>query len=256
MHATLDPNSQAIWLAAQDRPGARAFFEDARKQGAFLLELGWEPKALATSTFQVRAGEDDLDFTFEARVVQIFPGGTEAGGWRTVFELSPWPESKRLELERKLAAVGASTGPAAGAGETLGASPLFRIKAMDPNQRMRLAMQAGRIERQILRQDGSPQVLMGLLANPRSEAEDVLAVVRSTLANGAILKRVAEDPRWSKNPEIRTAVVRNPHTPSPLAIQLLDTLPISELRTMAKMGALRENVRKAALRIYLKRLGK
>ena len=55
------------------------------------------------------------------------------------------------------------------------------------------------------------------------------------------------------NSEIQTALVRNPKTPTPIAIQLLESVPTRELRDMAKMGSLRENVRRAAFRVYSKR---
>jgi hypothetical protein len=113
-------------------------------------------------------------------------------------------------------------------------------------------MKADRVERQILCRDSSPQVLLGLLANPRLEAEDVVTIVKSTHATAAILQRVANERRWMGSAEIRTAVVRNPKTPTPVAVKLLETLPISELRDMAKMGSLREEVRRAAFRVYQK----
>ncbi len=110
---------------------------------------------------------------------------------------------------------------------------MFRIKQLDPSKRMLLAMKADRTERQILCRDTSPNVLLGLLGNPRIEAEKVLAIVKSAYASGAVLQRVAGERRWMGSAEIRTAVVRNPKTPTPLAVRLLDTLPITELRELA-----------------------
>ena len=95
-------------------------------------------------------------------------------------------------------------------------------------------------------------VLLGLLNNPRLESENVLAIVKSNFATAEIFQRLASDRRWMGSAEIRTAVVRNPKTPTPLAVRLLETLPISELRDLAKMGSAREELRQAAFRIYTK----
>jgi hypothetical protein len=117
-------------------------------------------------------------------------------------------------------------------------------------------MKANRGERQILVRDTSPQVLLSLLSNPRVEAGDVLQIVKSTHANAGILQRIASDRRWASNHEIQTAIVRNPKTPPPIAIKLLEQVPTRELRDMAKVGSLRETVRRAAFRVYQKRTGR
>jgi hypothetical protein len=96
-------------------------------------------------------------------------------------------------------------------------------------------------------------VLLSLLANPRLESTDVLAIVKSTHASSGVLQRVAKDRRWMSNKEVQAAIVRNPKTPTPIAIQLVDNVPTPELRQMAKMGSLRETVRRAAFRAYTKR---
>ena len=138
----------------------------------------------------------------EARVVQVFGGG--AGGFATALEghreraargasrparqarRSPVRGTRRrrirlaergasasgLDGEAKPGSAGRAPKAAGGAsGEMLGASPAFRIRAMNVSEKMRLASRATLTERQILLRDGSPQVLMGLLANPRHRGQ-------------------------------------------------------------------------------------
>ena len=137
--------------------------------------------------------------------------------------------------------------------ETRGRSAIFEIKRLNPSERMRLAARAGRPERQILLRDSSPQVLMQLLANPWIETKEVVEIVKNPQAASGVLQRVAQDRRFSSNYEIQVALVKNPRTPSPVAIRLLELLRTPDLRQLAKSQNLRENVRKAALRIVLKR---
>ncbi len=208
-----------------------------------MLPLPGRPQAFATLAFTLTA-PPAFELALTARVVQIFDAPS---GPNVAFQLVGWGAAREAELERRLAAPPPA---AADEGESRGASPVFRIKQMDPAQRQRLALKADRTERQILVRDSSPLVLLSLLSNPLLEAEDVLAVVRSTTATTAILQRVAADRRWMGHAEIRSAVVRNPKTPTPLAVRLLETLPPSELRDLAKMGSIREDVRRAAFRLH------
>ena len=253
-------------LGFPGREAVRDFFAAALAQGGFMVPLEVRPQPFAT--LAVTAADDaGFALAFHARVVQI---SERAGGWTVALLLADWGDAKRRELERMLlaaesAAAGDDAAPPGGARVSEGmaadsgaydaASPVFRIKQLDPGKRAILAMKADRSERQVLCRDTSPQVLLALLSNPRLEAEDVLAIVKSNHASGAVLQRVAGERRWMGAAEIRTAVVRNPKTPTPLAVKLLDSLPLTELRDLAKMGSIREDVRRAAFRVYAKMTG-
>lgn len=189
---------------------------------------------------------------FEAEVAQAFP--MRSGSWNTAFLVSHIPDTSARPADDS--AVSKREDRAKDESETRGAAPIFRIQQMNPNEKARLATRAGRQERQVLLRDSSPLVLQSLLSNPRIEAKDILRIVKSTHANGGLLKRIAEDARWGKNQEILAHVVRNPKTPPPLATRLVDRLRTSDLRMMAKMsGGLREDIRRSALREYLRRSG-
>ena len=251
VEVTADLASGRVDLAFPARDAVREFFRAAVEQGGFMIPLAARPQPFATLDLTARDGTG-FELEFRARVVQM----SDRGGALTVaFLLADWNEAKDRELERKLRVEAAGPGAADGPADEArfdAASPVFRIKQLDPSKRMILAMKGDRAERQILSRDISPQVLLGLLANPRIETEEVLAIVKSTHVSAAVLQRVAGERRWMSSPEIRTAVVRNPKTPTPLAIRLLDTLPLGDLRDMAKMGSLREDLRRAAFRVYTK----
>lgn len=239
-----------VHLGFDDPEAVKAFFEAARREDGFLLVLPEPLKQFTTQPFSVDRPAG-VDFAFEATVIQVFPA---ASGARVAFQLAGWSEAKELELARKLRGVAAGAVSAPEPGPGAGASPIHHIKELNVSQRMRLAMKAGRTERQILLRDTSPQVLLGLLANPRIESKEVLEVVKSNFATGAIMKRVTANRSWAQNLEIRSAVVRSPKTPTPLALRLIDTLSTPDLGALGKSGAAREEIRKAALRLYLKRI--
>lgn len=249
-----------VHLELTDAETVRAFFDEAKKQSGFLLPLADSPKLYQPLSVRVTCGES-FEMELPAQVIQSFERpGPDGARYQVAFQIEDWNPGRNAELMRKLSGIpaeGAGGGEAergVGEGEVKGASPMFRIKAMNPNERMRLALKAGRTERAILVRDTSPRVLMGLLGNPRLDGEDVLHIVRSTHANAAILKRIAGDRRWVQNPEIRNALVRNPKTPTPLALRLLETLRTPDLQVLAKSGQSKEALRRAAVRLYLKRI--
>lgn len=266
MEIAADRSNATLGLTFSGQEEREAFYREAAAARAFLLKLTWEPRV--GSEWTVRC-EGTLELL--ARVVRLYD--TVGAFVGVAFEILSWSDEIEVELRR---AAGEEEVPSApeGAGEAgddagedelaeeeegeegehSGASAIHRIRAMNVSQRAMLAMKGDRTERRILLRDGSAQVLQGLLTNPRIEPKEILQLVKSTHVTAAILQRVAGDARWGKNLEVVTAVSRHPQTPSPLAIGLLERLRTPDLRLMSKMsGGLRENVRRAALREYLKR---
>lgn len=221
------------------------FFAEAREHQGFFVELGSQLDFRHRLTVRVTAPET-FEFTFEAEVVQVFP---VSGAFGTGFQLVDWTDERAAELERAL------RGEAPALSESQ-QSPIFRIKQMNPTQRFMLASKASRVERQILLRDTSPQVLLGLLNHARIEAKEVIEILKSNFATGAIMEQVARNRKWMQNPEIPVLIANSPKTPQPLAIQLLEMLRTPDLRKMARSTGLREGLRKAALRAYTKRIGK
>lgn len=269
VEAELERQEGRLTLNFTEARLARAFVERAVEERGFLTPL--EEKLAFMERLDVRVlSPDGIDFSFPAEVGKIFD--TVSGGYGIAFLLDEWDERKKAEYRLKVgvpAAARAERSPPPerhpqeeaadleARGETRGRSAIHRIREMNPNQKMRLAMRADRTERQILLRDSSPQVLQGLLVNPRLESKDVLRLVKSTHVTAPILQRVVEDGRWGKNQEILATVAKNPRTPTPSAVRLMDRLRTSDLRMMGKINSgLRENIRKAALREYLRRGGR
>jgi hypothetical protein len=253
LQTAFDPERRTLTLAFAGPDEIEAFVAAAREQRGFLAALP-EPLARGVEVSVVLAGPGGFELRLAAEALHVF--GESPEGYTTAFQVDGWSPARTLELRRKLGDVAAAEADEEERGETLGASPIFRIQKMTPPEKVRLALRANRTERQILLRETSPQVMMALLNNPHVESDDVLAMVRSPYAPGSILKRVAGDRRWSTSPEIRIALVRNPQTPSLLARNLLPGLPTSALQGLARGSEAREDLKKAALKLYLQRIGK
>jgi hypothetical protein len=262
-----------VVLEFADEPGYYAWLEKVRS-GTPIVRLTERLDEGTRVQVESRCGlQRDL---LGARVRQVFRSGAEL--WGTLLE----PAEAENELavpsasgEVAPAVVGEQQDTAEGAldpvgspdsedpeesataaskrGETYGASAFFELQKLNPNQRVLLATRANRQQRQLLLRDTAQPVQMALLSNPRLEPKEVLEIARNPQSSGGVLQRLATDQRFSTNYDVQLALVRNPQTPSPIALRLMDLMRTSDLRFLAKSQALRENIRKAALRVYLKR---
>ena len=264
MKATLDGAGTTLRLDFPDAETLRAFAANWLTKHGCLVRLS-EPMKLWTELTVEMRQQGASRVSVEARVMQVFGGGS--GGFATALQATETGPLDAFASAPTATAVAddpqsaneanadVATPPPSDAagGEILGSSPVFRIRAMNVPEKMHLASRATLSERQILLRDTSPQVLMRLLTNPRIEDKEVLVLAKSASASSGVLQRIAKDRRWSTNYEIRLALVRNPQTPTPLALHMLETLREGDLRKMAKGAAVREVIRAAALRKVIKR---
>ena len=237
MKAELDHGAGRLELRFDTREEFLAFLKSTRDEQGFLVPLSQPPRL--HEQWRVRLSSGSLREDLQAHVAQIF-----------AFADQP---SKVAFL---LAAAPTADSPDTDTSESRGSSPIHELKQMNPNERARVAYRAGRSERQILLRDRSAKVLEALLGNPQIDAEGVLVLARSPHVTSALLQRIAQDSRWGKNQEIQSAIARNPKAPSTVVIRILPTIRTNDLRTMARIDAgFRENIRKAALKEYMRRTG-
>lgn len=261
MRSQVDFETRVLTLAFADDRAASAYLAQVRATGGFLIPV--ERPLAQYDVFEIKielsGRSHDAFRAYVARVTE-----TEPGSYDTALVLQEWDEDSERTLLRELstARLRAEEEPheseekEADRGEMKGVAAVHSIRQMNMGQKAILAQKAGRPERQVLLRDNAPQVLQGLLANPRIEAKEILRIAKSTYATGAILQRIAGDSRWGKNQEIIAAIVRNPKSPSLMASRMVDKLRTSDLRWMAKMSSgLKDTLRKAALREYMKRTG-
>ena len=124
-----------------------------------------------------------------------------------------------------------------------------RIKAMSVQQKMQAALSGSRDERLALIRDPAKVAHVFVLKNPRIGIDEVLYAAKSPNLAPDAIKLIAEHKEWSVNAAICTALARNPRTPVPIALRLLDRVPIGELRAIAKGGARDQIVHAARKRV-------
>jgi hypothetical protein len=92
--------------------------------------------------------------------------------------------------------------------------------------------------------DPHPDVIRGVLRNPRLTEDDVVRFVARP-GRPELLVEVARSPKWAHRPRVRLALVLNPLTPADVAIPLAGLLLRHELRLVVESTVVALGVRSA-----------
>jgi hypothetical protein len=112
-----------------------------------------------------------------------------------------------------------------------------RIRTMSLADRRKLALQGDRTARMLLMKDSDKNIHTFVIQNPKITLDEVRYIAGFRQTHPDVLKRIAENRDWIQNPRIVTSIVCNPKTPTPVAVRLVDKLPMQELRRIAKNDA-------------------
>jgi hypothetical protein len=112
-----------------------------------------------------------------------------------------------------------------------------RLDPLTVAQKIAQAMSGDREVRMALLRDVNRSLHACVLRNPRIGLDEVQWAAKLTTLSPDALKLIAEHKEWGANATVCAALVRNPKTPLPLALRLLDRVPIAEVRAIAKGGA-------------------
>ena len=120
-----------------------------------------------------------------------------------------------------------------------------RGRALTLGERKSLARTRRRDLIQKLLVDPDEQVIRVLLGNPHLTELDVLAIASRRPTRREVLRVVFES-TWLARYAVKRALVLNPYTPGQLAIRLLPTLALGDLRAVAQDPAASEPLRTEA----------
>jgi len=169
------------------------------------------------------------------RIAAVVPGV----GVAVVFEGVP-AELASLASRLRSPAAGAAREEGAEAEAALGGprgTVADRLDRLTAGQKIAQAMSGDREVRMALLRDVNKSLHACVLRNPRIGLDEVQWAAKLTTLSPEALKLVAEHKEWGANATVCTALVRNPKTPLPIALRLLDRVPIAEVRAIAKGGA-------------------
>jgi hypothetical protein len=129
-------------------------------------------------------------------------------------------------------------------------SPIPAAAVVKPGQagpdKMKLAIHGNRDERSAILRDNNPSFHVYVLRNPGIQVDEVLAIAKMRTVGPEVLKAIADRREWAQRADIAIALVRNPKTPVPIAVRLLDHVGTAELRALAKDNNARAPIQQAA----------
>jgi hypothetical protein len=124
-----------------------------------------------------------------------------------------------------------------------------KIREMSAAEKQRLARQGRRIARRILIRDNDKTIHKYVFFNPEMRVEEVIEYTRwSGLAPEAI-EYITANRSWMESREVVFNIVRNPSTPTELAVRYLIKLTANEWRVFSRPGVVKPAVMNQARRL-------
>ena len=205
-------------------------------------------------------GDHDQQFVRGGLLVRVEPPqGLELYGAVELQVFAPGGESVVVEgqIVQLLPGVGVAVGfqPDAGLAaehsvvrEGGGNDAYVRVRAASKHEKIQMALHGSREERAIVLRDIDRSLHRFVLQNPHLGLDEVLAIAKMPTVTSDVLTEIAEKREWFQRPDIALALIRNPKTPVPAAVKLLEFCGVSEVRRLARDTGTRQAIRAAALK--------
>ena len=127
-------------------------------------------------------------------------------------------------------------------------SALQRLQQMSVPQKMSRATKGTREERAILIRDPNKLISVAVLSSPKLTDSEVEAIAKMSSVSDEILRIIANNRNWMKNYVVVSALARNPKTPLPVSMNLLNRLNEKDLKVLSTNRNIPEVLRTTARR--------
>jgi len=125
-------------------------------------------------------------------------------------------------------------------------TPQATTQAQQTAQKIQLALHGDKNQRMAILREQNKQLHNYVLRNPGLQLDEILFIAKQPTSSAELLSQIGARREWAERPDIAIALVRNPKTPVPLAVRLVDFVSATELRSLAKQQSAREPVQRAA----------
>lgn len=112
-------------------------------------------------------------------------------------------------------------------------SAMQRLQEMTVPQKMSRATKGTREERAILIRDPNKLISVAVLSSPKLTDSEVEAIAKMTSVSDEILRIVSNNRGWMKNYAVVSALAKNPKTPLPVSMNLLNRLNEKDLKVLS-----------------------
>jgi hypothetical protein len=207
------------------------------------------PGALTSASVELRL-PDGTTRTLHGTVIQELPTGflVQVSGGLDIASLkaaSPAPAAAERPTDEAKEEVDVS-------GSESDYSDVYnKISSLSIPEKRKIARTANRTVRGLLIRDPNKNLHMFVVQNPKITTDEIAEYTRNPgLARDAI-KMIAANRSWTSSNRIVFNLVRNPSTPTEVAVALLRRLNRNQLRVLAKGGSVREPVAVAARKLVV-----
>lgn len=121
-----------------------------------------------------------------------------------------------------------------------------RVMRLRTNQKIMLAQKGGKEERTILIREANRLIQVGVIRNARITDGEVAYIAQMRSINEEVLRIISLNREWMKKYTIVKALVLNPRTPLPLAMQHYRRLHEADLKLMQRDKNIAEMLRREA----------
>ena len=128
-------------------------------------------------------------------------------------------------------------------------SAIQQIDQMSVTEKRRAAMRGKKDMRTLLIRDRNKTIHPFILKNPSITLDEIEQIAKMPGVNPEVLRLIARNRDWTRSTSVVRNLVRNPKTPMKEALSLLNKLPKSDIRSMAKTGNVRIAIQTAARKI-------
>ena len=125
-----------------------------------------------------------------------------------------------------------------------------QIQKMSVGEKVLIALQGDKNTRRILLKEPDEPIQHALLKNPSITLDEIWSISANPKTSAPVLEAIAENNIWIVKNEILLSLVRNPSTPDPIAIVLLDKLALNDLKQLANSSRVKQTVSEAAKMLY------
>ena len=141
-----------------------------------------------------------------------------------------------------------ATGPEIADDEDDEKSAMQRLSEMSVPQKMSRATKGTREERAILIRDPNKLISVAVLSSPKLTDSEVEAIAKMSSVSDEILRIISTNRNWMKNYVVVSALARNPKTPLPISMNLLNRLSEKDLKVLSTNRNVPETLRTTARR--------
>ena len=125
-------------------------------------------------------------------------------------------------------------------------SAMQRLQEMTVPQKMSRAMKGTREERSILVRDPNKLISAAVLSSPKLTDSEVEAFAKMSSVSEDILRIISRNRNWVKNYVVVSALAKNPKTPLPISMNLLNRLNEKDLKILSTNRNIPEVLRTTA----------